>query len=90
MAAHRLIHIHCRKGRHIKSGQPHIHNNRDFQRTGVILKFDSKLILMCFIADDLAPVFGIFVAGGHHNSNFLCPVLVNLQNLAVNLDCNFA
>ena len=46
MASHRLIHIHSCKGRHIKTGQPQIHHDRDFEITLDIL--NDKLISLCF------------------------------------------
>jgi len=85
MSGHRLVHIHSCKRRNIKTGQPHIHNNCNFQRTVVILEFPCKLILVMFITDNLTPFFRVIITGSHYNCNLFLPSRAEFQYTLVNL-----
>lgn len=52
----------------------------DFKRTCVIFKFFCKFFFMMFVSNNFAPFFGVFVAFGHNNCNFLCPRRAEFQN----------
>ena len=73
VAMHRLVYIHRCKGRNIKSCQPHIHDNGNFQRAVVVLELFCQLVLMALVADDRPPFFRVFVAFRHYDSNLLRP-----------------
>ena len=84
VTGHWLIHIHCRQRRHIKTGEPHIHHNGDFQRIIIILELDRQLFPSGFVADHGSPVFWIIVAVGHHHGDLFLPCRTQLQHLPVN------
>ena len=88
ISLHRLINIHGSQGRNIKSRQPHIYNNRDFERTVIILKLFCKFILAMLISDNLIPFFRILIAAGHDNSNLLCPGRTQLKDALIYLHGN--
>ena len=90
MSGHGLINIHRRQRGNIKAGEPHIHNNGDFQRIVVVFELTGKLIFAGLVADDTAPFFGIVIAGSHHNSDFLIPSGTHFQKFPVNIHCNRA
>ena len=90
MSGHGLINIHRRQRWDVKTGQPHINNNGDFQRIVVIFEFPGKLIFAGLVADDTAPFFGIVVAGSHHHCNFFIPSGTHFQKFPVNIHCNRA
>lgn len=84
VSGHRLINIHCSKGRNIKPGQPHINNNRNFQRTVIVFEFLCKLVLMVFVSDNLSPFFRIIITGGHYDCNLFRPSRTKLQYTLIN------
>ena len=88
IALHRLINIHGSKRRNIKARQPHIYNDRDLERTVIILKLFCKFILAMFISDNLIPFFRILIAAGHNNSNLLRPGRSQLKDALIYLHGN--
>ena len=68
-----LIDIHCSEGGNIKAGQPHIHDDSDFQRRVIVFEFPRHIVLMSFVADNLTPFFGIVIALRHDHCNLFRP-----------------
>ena len=90
VAVHGLVHIHGGKRRYVKTGQPHINDNGNLERIIVVFESACQLLLVCFRADNVFPILGIFVAAGHYNGNFFFPCGAQLENLTVNFDGNRA
>ena len=90
VAVHGLVHIHGGKRRHIKTGQPHIHDNRNLERVVVVLESACQFFLVRFGADDVFPILGVFVAARHHNGDFFFPCGAQVKDFAVNLNGNRA
>ena len=68
ISAHGFIHIHSGKARHVKTGEPHVYDDYDFERVGVILKALCHLLNMGLIAYDVEPPLGVLIAHGHDNT----------------------
>ena len=85
MTGHRLIDIHCGKGRNIKAGQPHIHNDSDFKRRVVVFELSRHIFFVSLIADYFTPFFGIVVALRHDNCDLFRPSRTQFQNPLVYL-----
>ena len=85
MTGHRLIDIHCGKGRNIKAGQPHIHNDSDFKRRVVVFELSRHIFFVSLIADHFTPLFGVVVALRHDNCDLFRPSRTQFQNPLVYL-----
>ena len=86
MPAHGLVHIHGSEGRHVKSREPHITHDGNLHRVVIVLELAGQLLLVGIGTDDVVPLFGVLVAGGHHHLHLLLPFRTELQHLPVYLD----
>ncbi len=85
MTCHRFVNVHRGERRHVKAGQPHIHNDGDFQRVVVVLELLCHFVLVTFVADYFPPLFGVVVAGGHNHADLFRPLRAHGENPMVNL-----
>ena len=90
MALHRLIDVHSCQGRHIKSGKPHLNHDNDFKRAAIIFELLRQFFLVMLVADDLPPLFRIFVGFRHNNGHFFAPTGTQFQNPLIDLHCNIS
>ena len=90
MSDHRFIDIHRAKGRHIESGEPHIHNNRNLEFAVLCLEVLGELLAVSIVADDRSPFFRVLVVSRHHHFNLVCPIGTHSQETVVNLHRNLA
>ena len=61
MPGHRLVHIHGGQRRHIKTGEPHIHDDGNLHRVIVVLELLGQLFLVLLVAYDVVPFLRIVV-----------------------------
>ncbi len=85
MPGHRFVHVHCGERRNVETGQPHIHDNGDFQGAVIIFESIRQRFPVVFVPDDPAPFRRIPVALRHHHRGFLCPFGPEFENAAVYL-----
>ena len=85
VSGHGLVHVHGGQGRYVKTGEPHVHHDGDFQRGVVVLEFAGQLLLVGLVADDLPPFLRVVVALGHDHGDLFRPVRVKLEYALVNL-----
>ena len=88
MSAHGLEHIHGGERRNIKSREPHIAYDSYLHRIVIVLELTGQFLLVGFGADDVLPLFGVLVAGGHHHLYLLLPFGAEFQHLLVYLDAH--
>ena len=86
--AHGLEHIHRSERRYVESREPHITHNGYLHRVVVVLELTGQFLLVGFGTDDVLPLFGVLVVGGHHHLHFLLPFGAEFQHLLVYLDAH--
>ncbi len=68
MPLHWLVHIHRVEAGHVKAGEPHIANNRDFQRVVRVFEAVCQTLTPGFSASDMPlPLDGIGGRSRHYN-----------------------
>ena len=83
---HRLINIHCRHGRDIETGQPHINNYSDLEFAAIIFKLNSQPITVRFVSDDVMPLDRVLVAGCQNDLDLVFPVRPLIQQFLIQLN----
>ena len=71
---HWLIDIHCRQRWYVKACKPHVYDYGYFHRVIVVFEFLGKFFLVLFVANNVMPLFRIFIATCHYHLHFISPV----------------
>ena len=86
VAAHGLVNIHGGKRWHVEAREPHVAHDGYLHFALVVLEFACQLFLVFFVAYDVGPFFGVFVAAAHHHLHLFGPFGAQLKHLFVELD----
>ena len=94
MAPHGLVHVHRGKRGDVEAGEPHVHDDGDFE--GVVVALEAPLHVLLVVEGpatglgavgdpmgDVVPLLGVLVARRHHHSDLVPPLRPELHELEI-------